>query len=99
MESTKKRLGIWTRVFGAAGIAGGAAVACAACCVSLPLIGPVLAWLGIAGFGAAMTGWYVTMAAAFAAGVGIFLLVRERRRSVRRRTHGSGACSGTSCRI
>ena len=49
MTVTKTRLGA---VAGTAGTAGAVVVACAACCVSIPLVGPVLAWPGLSSLGA-----------------------------------------------
>lgn len=95
MELTRKKRGVRAQILGAVGVT---AIACAACCASLPLIGPVLAWLGLAGIGAIATGWEIAAAAVFALGVGAFLLVRQYRRSVLPPTH-SGACGcRTSCK-
>jgi hypothetical protein len=91
MEMKIKR-GILTSAFGAA---GATAAACAACCLSFPLLGPLSAWLGLAGFGAVATGWYLAGAGVFAFGLLAYLLVRRRRCSPEHKN--TCACS-TSCK-
>jgi hypothetical protein len=92
MELTRKKRGIWTYTIGAA---GATAAACAACCISLPLLGPVLAWLSITGLGVVATGWYVAMAVVFAVGIAVFFFARQRRQLAQR--NGTCGCS-TSCK-
>lgn len=95
MKLTWKKRGAWT--FGAAGIM---AASCAACCISVPILGPLLAWLGVAGLGAAATGWYVAVASAFALGIGVFFIVRHRRRRGHRAAQSERTCDcSTSCTI
>lgn len=80
METKEKKRGIRTGTTAALGAAGVTAAACAACCISLPLLGPVLAWLGIAGLGGLVTGWHVGMAAVFATGIAVIYGFRHWRR-------------------
>jgi hypothetical protein len=96
MELIRKKRGIWTRAFGLAGVT---AAACAACCASLPLLGTVLAWLGIAGgLGAVAAGWYVVAAGMLSAmGIGLFFIARRRRAQPPARNSPTCAC-GTSCK-
>lgn len=97
MELTRKKRGIPAHTVGAAGIT---VAACAACCISLPLLGPVLAWLGITSLGAIASGWYVAAASVFAAGVAAGVFVRWRRRSAPLSTQRDSTCGcGTSCKI
>lgn len=91
-----KRIDRKTRV-GAAGALGLVAAACVACCAGLPLLVPLLAWLGIAGLGAAVTGWYLAAGGIFAAGVGATLYVRHRRWAAKSR-HAHGCGCATRCR-
>ena len=63
----------------AAETAGALAVACAACCATIPLAAPLLAYLGLSGLGAWATGWYLPIAGAAAAVVMGALLLRRRR--------------------
>ena len=95
MELTRKKRGIGTYAAGAAGAAGVTAAACAACCISLPLLSPLLAWLGLAGFGALATGWYVAAGGALAAGVAAYVFFRRRRCSPAR---GDTCSCTTSCK-
>lgn len=80
MKVTKTSRGALTKTVGTAGTL---AAACAACCVSIPLVGPLLAWLGLSGVGAAATGWYLPVAGVFALGLGVFLVIRRRRKACR----------------
>jgi membrane protein implicated in regulation of membrane protease activity len=86
MESQETKRGIRTRT--TATLAGATVAACAACCISLPLLAPVLAWLGIGSLGALAAGWNAGMvaaiAAAIAAGIGTIYVFRQWRRSTRR---------------
>jgi hypothetical protein len=72
----------------AAGVTG-IVLACVSCCV--PLIAPVLTWLGISTLGAAATSWYPGMAGAFVLGLGAILLIRHRQ-AARRVATCDGAC-------
>jgi len=92
MELTRKKRGIGAY---AAGAAGATAAACAACCISLPLLGPMLAWFGLAGFGAWATGWYVAAGGALAARVAAYVFFRRRRCSPPR---GDACSCTTSCK-
>jgi hypothetical protein len=77
----------------AAVVAGAAVIACVPCCI--PLIAPVLAWLGISTLGAAATGWYAGLAGAFAVGLAAFLFIRHRvaaRRAASAQCGCQGAC-------
>jgi hypothetical protein len=80
MKVTKTSRAALTKTVGTAGTL---AAACAACCVSIPMVGPLLAWLGLSSVGAAVTGWYLPVAAASALGLGILLFVRRRRKACR----------------
>ena len=85
MESQEKTRGIRTRK--TAALAGATVAACAACCISLPLLGPVLAWLGISSLGALAAGWHGGVVAATVAGfaaVAAIYVAWQRRRSTRR---------------
>jgi hypothetical protein len=93
MESARKKRGIGTRTIGTA---GAIAAACAAGCISLPLIAPVLAWLGISSLGAVATGWYLAMAGLFAAGLGLLILFRRRSCPIRAQRQSSGTCGCSS---
>lgn len=84
MEIKNKKPGSWENKTAAIGAAGATVAACAACCISLPLLGPVLAWLGITGLGALAAGWQVGIAAV-AAGFTVIFAYRYRRRSMQRR--------------
>ncbi|HEV2611690.1 MAG TPA: hypothetical protein VGU61_15585 [Noviherbaspirillum sp.] len=84
MEIKDRKLGIRKNRTTAMGAAGATVAACAACCISLPLLGPMLAWLGITGLGTLATGWHVGMAAAVAAGFAVIFVYRHRRRSMQR---------------
>ncbi|MDB5823423.1 MAG: hypothetical protein JWR21_2127 [Herminiimonas sp.] len=90
MENTVAKVGATTKAVGAA---GAIAAACAACCVSLPLVGPMLAWLGLSGLGFTTFGWSLPLAGAVILALGIFAVIL-RRRSSRRVTQQSSA---TSC--
>lgn len=82
---------------GAAGAVGLAAAACVACC--LPLLAPVLAWFGLAGLGAAASGWYLAAAGIAAAGLGAVLFILRRRAARALHRAGSGRCGcATSCK-
>ena len=86
MKEAKKKIGI------AAGTIGAAAAACAACCVSIPVIGSLMAWLGLSGLGAAAMGWYLLAAGVSALGLGLLLFVRHRRNASRQPTDSVGDC-------
>ena len=43
------------------GLIGGTAAACVACCTAPLFMGPLLAWLGAAGLGLALSPWYLLM--------------------------------------
>ena len=43
------------------GLIGGTAAACVACCTAPLFLGPLLAWLGAAGLGLALSPWYLLM--------------------------------------
>lgn len=77
---------------GTVGTTGAIVAACAACCVSIPLAGPLLAWVGLSGFGAVATGWYLPVASVSALGLGIFVFVLHRRRVIRRSTQSADGC-------
>jgi hypothetical protein len=84
----------------AAGGAGAIAAACTACCVSLPVLGTVLASLGLSGIGIASFGWTVGAAMLAMLGLGAFIVARRRRRpscSVATGTK-AGSCAN-SCKI
>ena len=91
MKVTKTRIGA---VAGTIGTAGAVAAACVACCVSVPIVGPLLAWLGLSSLGAALTGWYLSVAGVSGLGLGIVLIVHHRR-SVNRPTAQSAV--GCQC--
>lgn len=96
MTVTKTRLGA---VAGTVGTAGAVVVACAACCVSIPLVGPVLAWLGLSSLGAVTSDWYLPLAGVSALGLGVFLFVRHRRSANRLPTQSADGCGcGSSCK-
>jgi len=89
MTFTKKHAGA------AAGLAGAAALACLPCCLSIPLVAPLLAWLGISTLGAAASGWYAGMAGVFVLGAAAFLVLRRRaaaRNAASSRCGCAGAC-------
>lgn len=95
MEVTKTRFGT---IAGTVGTTGAIVVACAACCVSIPLAGPLLAWLGLSSFGAVATGWYLPVAGVSALGLGIFFFVRHRRSVIQRSTQSADGCGyGSRC--
>ena len=79
-------------ITGSVGATGAIVAACAACCVSIPVVGPLLAWLGLSGIGAVATGWYLPVAGVSALGLGIFLLARHRRRLTQRPSHRADGC-------
>jgi hypothetical protein len=87
MELLKKRVGFWD---GATGLAGVALLACAACCV--PLVAPLLAWLGFAGF--TLMGPYGMLAAAFGVAAIMSVMLRHRHRRAQRQGSESGAALG-----
>lgn len=96
MELARKKRGVWAGALGAAGVTVGA---CAACCVSLPLLGPLLAWLGIAGLSGMATSWYVA-ASVLGIGVAALLFVRRRHRLALRAMPRNGTCDcGSSCKV
>lgn len=85
MKVTKSNIGA---AAGTIGTAGAVAAACVACCVGVPVVGPLLAWLGLSSLGAVLTaGWYLPVAGLFILGLGIVLLVRHRRSIYR--AHGT----------
>lgn len=72
MELSRKRVGFWD---GVTGLAGAALIACAACCV--PLVAPLLAWLGVAGL--TLMGPYGMLAAAFGVAAIMSVMLMRRR--------------------
>ena len=90
MELKRKKLPVSA---GIVGLAGSTAVACVACCVSFPLLAPVLAWLGVAGLGAVASGWYLAMAFAFVLGVVAILLWHRQGRRACARNARTCACN------
>jgi hypothetical protein len=86
----------WINKTLAAGTLGTAAVACAGCCIGLPLLGPLLAWSGLSAAGALATGWYAGMVSVFA--VGVTGLIAWRRRRAAMRARQACGCS-TVCRV
>lgn len=87
MELSRKHVGFWS---GLAAVAAAAVVACTACCI--PLIVPMLAWLGVAGL--ALMGTYGLLAAAFgAAAIGLIILIRRRHRT----RHGTACGVAPKC--
>lgn len=97
MKVTKTKLG---SVAGAVGATGAVAAACAACCVSIPLVTPLFAWLGLSGLGAAATGWYLPVTGVSTLGIGAFLIARRRRKAKSILTQSTSGCGcGSSCKI
>ena len=95
MEAAKTKFG---PIAGTVGTTGAIVAACAACCVSIPVAGPLLAWLGLSGVGAATTGWYLPVAGVSALGLGVLLFVRHRRRITQRSTQiADGNGCGSRC--
>jgi|GEM_PF-1990461 len=93
MTQHKKTAGIWGGITGVAGIA---ILACMACCI--PLIAPVLAWIGVAALGVlAPLGWATLIAVISALALGYTLFLLRRRRNPCN-DQGSSGCS-TQCRI
>lgn len=91
MELSKKHVGFWS---GLAAVAATAVMACTACCI--PLIVPMLAWLGVAGL--ALMGTYGPLAAAIgAAGIGLIILIRRRGRARRHAACGVAPKCQTGC--
>ena len=86
MELSRKRVKFWS---GATGVAGALLIACMACC--LPLMAPVLAWLGVAGL--ALMGPYGLLAAALAAAAIVSVMLMRRRRRSQCQGVKSGATS------
>jgi len=85
---------------GAKKAAIGAVAACAACCVSVPFIAPLLAWLGISSLGAIASGWDLAMAGIFAIGLAGFFLMRRRRAVSCSAAATKGECDcGGSCKL
>lgn len=87
------------KVSAAAGMAGVAALvaACIPCCISLA--SPILAWLGLASFGAIATGWYFAAVGVFALGAAVILYARFRRGAhcQIRKVQSTCGC-GTACK-
>ncbi len=90
MELSRKRVGIWGR---AAGLTGAMLIACMACC--LPLMAPLLAWLGVAGL--ALMGPYGMLAAASVVGAILSVVMMRRRRRAQKIEADPSACK-TCCR-
>jgi hypothetical protein len=59
------------------GLIGGTAAACAACCAAPVVLGPLLAWLGVAGLGLAFSPWYLLVLAAPAAMLAVQLIRKK----------------------
>lgn len=89
MKVTKSRIGA---VAGTIGTTGAVAAACVACCVGVPMVGPLLAWLGLSSLGAALTGWYLPVAGVSMLGLGVVLLVQHRRSRNRPSAHRAAGC-------
>lgn len=69
----------------------GTAAACIPCCI--PLVAPLLAWLGISGIAMVETGKYVQIGAVFAFLLGAFLLFRARKRApITQACSSNGSC-------
>lgn len=94
MENTMKPNRMWK---GAFAVVGATIAACAACCISIPLVVSLLAWAGISGVGALATGWYLGAAGVFVAGLLGYYLVRRHRKGRARREAASCGCEST-CR-
>lgn len=94
MQNSKKAVGT------AAGAAGAMVAACAACCVSLPLVAPLLAWLGLSGLSFAAFGWSLPLAGLVILAVVSFLAIRHHRHAALRCKRSTGNCEcDTRCKI
>jgi hypothetical protein len=80
--SRMRDVGLWAG-------AGAALLACTACCI--PLVAPLLAWLGVAAL--ALTGPYGVLLASLCAGVIALVALRRRRQRLRCQSAASCACA------
>ena len=91
MQNAKKTVGV---------AAGVVVAACAACCASLPLVAPLLAWLGLSSLGFSTFGWSLPFAVLAMLAVTIFFAVRHRRSAAFRRQQGAPGCKcENSCKV
>jgi hypothetical protein len=75
------------------GIVGGTAAACVACCATPVVLGPLLAWLGVAGLGLAFSPWYLLLLAAPAVMLALQLI---RKKAGPAKTTGCGCAPSLS---
>lgn len=74
------------------GLIGGTAAACVACCAGPVFLGPLLAWLGVAGLGFVFSPWYLLLLAAPA----LMLVLQHSRKKTHPTEKGNTAGCGCS---
>lgn len=94
MQNSKKA------VRAAAGATGAVAAACAACCVGLPLVAPLLTWLGLSSLGFATFGWSLLLAGLAILALVSSLTIRHRRNTALRWKRKTASCEcDTRCKL
>jgi hypothetical protein len=92
MELSRKRDGFWRSVTGVTGVM---LLACTACC--LPLVAPLLAWLGVAGL--SLLGPYGMLAAALGAVAIVSVMLMRWRRRRHTQCHSAESVGKSSCQM